>query len=193
MHATVNGLSLSERHGFHLSPTSYHPGRTRGLCDLACGRHSRSCLQLPGNYGQYDQSYCNCSSFASRNVLNRCHPQGSCGQCDQFCCNCSSSSQAPVETPLYNESVKVLEACKIAIRSYLLKVFSIFLFFFFLHKNGESFEILVHLPLYLFKKERSKMVKANVFSRNWYQTSQQPNNSQNRGIGWFLIKVDWFF
>lgn len=136
VHATVNGLSLSERHGLHLTPTSYHPGRTRGLCDLACDRHSRSCLQLPGNYAQYGRSYCNCSSFASRNVRNRCLLQGSCGQCDQFCCNCSSSSQAPVETPLYNESLKVLEACKITIRSYLLKKK---FFFFFCYKNGELY------------------------------------------------------
>lgn len=94
----VNGLSLSlsERHGFRLSPTSCHPDRIRGLCDRSCRRCSKSCHRPRCSCGRYGPSCCNYSSSASQSGRNRCRPPGSCAPCDQSCCNCNNSTPVPV-------------------------------------------------------------------------------------------------
>jgi len=97
--ATVNGLSLSlsERHGFQLSPTSYRPDRIRGLCDRSCRKCSKSCRQPRCSCGRCGPSCCSCSNSALRSGQNHCHLPGSCVPYDQSCCNCNSSIPVPVE------------------------------------------------------------------------------------------------
>ncbi|KAL0132292.1 hypothetical protein PUN28_000226 [Cardiocondyla obscurior] len=67
--ATVNGLSLSlsERHGFRLSPTS-SPPRIRGLCDQSCRKCSKSCHRPRCSCERCGPSCCSCSSSASQSA-----------------------------------------------------------------------------------------------------------------------------